>query len=71
MLAPLQGVITYYLAEDASLVNEFRHTGGAVLRMYPQPSGARMVFEDDQGNIILFNPVNDQVGTCVRGQSSQ
>ncbi|KAF5840991.1 hypothetical protein DUNSADRAFT_14848 [Dunaliella salina] len=25
------------------------------------PSGARMVFEDDQGNINLFNPVNDQV----------
>jgi len=56
-----QGTISYYLAEDVSPVNEYRHEGGALLRMYPQPSGARMVFEDDQGNINLFNPVNDQV----------
>lgn len=44
-----------------SPVNEYRHDDGAVLRLYPQPEGARMVFEDDRGHICLFNPVNDQV----------
>lgn len=42
-------------------MNEYRHDDGAVLRLYPQPDGARMVFEDEKGNICLFNPVNDQV----------
>ena len=60
-----QGTISYYLEEDVSPVNEYRHEGGALLRMFPQPSGARMVFEDDQGTISLFNPVNDQVCGCV------
>ncbi|GAX77949.1 hypothetical protein CEUSTIGMA_g5391.t1 [Chlamydomonas eustigma] len=56
-----QGVIAYYLAEDCSPVNDFRHEEGAVLRMFPQPEGSRMVFEDERGQLYVFNPVNDQV----------
>ena len=56
------GVIAYYLAKDCSPVNEFRHEEGAVVRIFPQPEGSRMVFEDDKGHLFVFNPVNDQVG---------
>ena len=39
----------------------YRHDDGAVLRLWPQPQGSRLVFEDEKGNLCLFNPVNDQV----------
>lgn len=42
-------------------MNEFRHDEGAVVRIFPQPEGSRMVFEDDKGHLYVFNPVNDQV----------
>ena len=42
-------------------MNEFRHEEGAVTRIFPQPEGSRMVFEDDKGHLYVFNPVNDQV----------
>lgn len=54
-------MISYYLIKDLTPVNEYRHDDGAVLRIYPQPDGSRLVFEDEKGNISLFNPVNDQV----------
>ncbi|KAG1674427.1 hypothetical protein FOA52_012954 [Chlamydomonas sp. UWO 241] len=56
-----ESVIAYYLAEDCSPVNEFRHEDGAVTRIWPQPAGSRMVFEDDKAQLYVFNPVNDQV----------
>lgn len=55
-----QGIISYYLAEDCSPVNEYRHDDGAVTRTFPQPDGARMIFEDDKAQLHIFNPVNDQ-----------
>jgi len=56
-----EGVIAYYLADDCSPVNEYRHDGGAISRIFPQPAGSRMVFEDDKAQLHVFNPVNDQV----------
>lgn len=56
-----EGVIAYYLADDCSPVNEYRHEEGAVVRIFPQPAGSRMVFEDDNSQLHVFNPVNDQV----------
>lgn len=56
-----QGIIAYYLAEDCSSVNEFRHEEGGVVRIWPQSQGCRMVFEDDRGSLHVLNPVNDQV----------
>ncbi len=32
-----------------------------ITRLFPQPSGARLVFEDEKGGLFLFNPVNDHV----------
>jgi WD repeat-containing protein 19 len=40
-------------------VNEFRGDGGAVTRIFPQPVGSKLVFEDDGKNVYMFNPVND------------
>lgn len=31
------------------------------MRLFPQPSGARLLFEDEKGGLHLFNPVNDHV----------
>lgn len=31
------------------------------MRLFPQATGARLVFEDDKGALHLFNPVNDHV----------
>mmetsp|Transcript_36982 Transcript_36982/g.82211 ORF Transcript_36982/g.82211 Transcript_36982/m.82211 type:complete len:1366 (+) Transcript_36982:300-4397(+) len=59
--ASRQGVLSYYLTQDCSPVNEYRHDDGAVLRIFPQPEGSRLIFDDEKGNINLFNPVNDQV----------
>jgi hypothetical protein len=56
-----QGALSYYLATDVSPVNEFRHDEGGITRLWPQPEGSRLVFEDETGAISLFNPVNDQV----------
>ncbi|GFH09592.1 WD_REPEATS_REGION domain-containing protein, partial [Haematococcus lacustris] len=56
-----QGELTYYLLEDGSSVNEYRHDEGGILHLYPQPDGSRLIFEDDHGNLNLFNPVSDQV----------
>ena len=42
-------------------MNEYRHEDGGVISIYPQPTGSRLVFEDERGNVCLFNPVNDQV----------
>lgn len=55
-----QGIIAYYLVQDCSPVNDYRHDCG-VGRVFPQPEGSRIVFEDDNAQLYLFNPVNDQV----------
>lgn len=64
-----QGIICYYLAQDMSLVNEYRHEEGGISRIFPQPSGSRLVFLDDRGTLHLFNPVNDQVLPISGGPS--
>eukprot|EP00798_Chlamydomonas_sp_ICE-L_P012670 gene12669-15902_t len=56
-----QGILSYFLVEDCSPVNEYRHDDGGLSRIFPQPSGSRLIFQDERGNICLFNPVNDQV----------
>lgn len=32
-----------------------------ITRLFPQATGARLVYEDDKGTLHLFNPVNDHV----------
>ncbi|PNW73788.1 hypothetical protein CHLRE_13g572700v5 [Chlamydomonas reinhardtii] len=55
------GTLSYYLSPDVTPVNEFRHDDGGIVRLFPQATGARLVFEDDKGALHLFNPVNDHV----------
>lgn len=35
--------------------------GGSILQMHPQPSGARLILEDEQHRVFMFSPVNDQL----------
>ncbi|KXZ49298.1 hypothetical protein GPECTOR_22g892 [Gonium pectorale] len=55
------GTLSYYLSPDVTPVNEYRHDEGGITRLFPQSTGARLVFEDDKGGLHLFNPVNDHV----------
>lgn len=55
------GLLAYYLLPDLTPVNEFRHDEGAIVRLFPQPSEGRLLYEDDKRGVYLFNPVNDHV----------
>ncbi|MEW5304579.1 MAG: hypothetical protein WDW36_007181 [Sanguina aurantia] len=55
------GVVAYFACPDVTPVNEYRHEEGGITRLFVQPEGSRLVFEDDQNKLFLFNPVNDQV----------
>ena len=35
------GTLLYYQCHDQILLNEFRHTGGAITKVIPQPFGTR------------------------------
>lgn len=35
------GMLLYYQCQDKTLLNEFRHLGGAIVKMFPQPYGTR------------------------------
>ncbi|KAL3878608.1 hypothetical protein ACJMK2_030942 [Sinanodonta woodiana] len=52
------GCINYFFVEDWSYVNEFRHVVG-VKKLFPDPSGTRLVFIDDKSDGFVYNPVND------------
>lgn len=38
-------------------MNEFRHTAG-VLKLFPDPSGTRLVFVDKKKDGFVYNPVS-------------
>jgi hypothetical protein len=57
-----QGALSYYLAAGAAPVNDYKHEGGGIVRLFPQPKGVRTLFEDERGMLYLLNPCNDQVG---------
>ena len=35
------GMLLYYQCQDKTLLNEFKHEGGAIVKMFPQPYGTR------------------------------
>lgn len=35
------GMLLYYQCQDKALLNEFKHTGGAIVKVFPQPYGTR------------------------------
>ncbi|KAL0053124.1 hypothetical protein WJX82_001225 [Trebouxia sp. C0006] len=55
------GMLLYYQCQDKALLNEFRHTGGAIVKVFPQPYGTRVIYEDDKHAVHLYNAVNDQL----------
>ncbi|GMH41872.1 hypothetical protein BSKO_09782 [Bryopsis sp. KO-2023] len=60
ILGSKNGVITYYVSTGLAAVNEYRHDGGGIQKLFPQPDGTQLIFEDNMHNLFLFNPVNDQ-----------
>ncbi|XP_069058187.1 WD repeat-containing protein 19 isoform X2 [Pleurodeles waltl] len=54
------GVIQYFYIEDWQYVNEYRHTVG-VKKVFPDPSGTRLVFIDEKSDGFVYCPVNDSV----------
>ncbi|XP_078534454.1 WD repeat-containing protein 19 isoform X1 [Lissotriton helveticus] len=54
------GVIQYFYIEDWQYVNEYRHTVG-VRKVFPDPSGTRLVFIDEKSDGFVYCPVNDSV----------
>ena len=35
------GMLLYYQCQDKALLNEFKHEGGAIVKVFPQPYGTR------------------------------
>ncbi|GBF91989.1 hypothetical protein Rsub_04713 [Raphidocelis subcapitata] len=54
-----QGALLHYLLPGLEPVNEYRHPGGAIARLWPQPDGVRCVFADASGAALLFSALND------------
>ncbi|KAK3739122.1 hypothetical protein QZH41_010524, partial [Actinostola sp. cb2023] len=52
------GGLHYFFIEDWQYVNEFRHVVG-IRKIYPDPSGTRLIFIDDKSDGFVYNPVND------------
>jgi len=56
-----RGSLHYFLLEDRVAVNEFKHDEGAIIAVYPNHLGTRLVFLDERQNLYLYHPVNDQL----------
>ncbi len=59
------GGIYYFYIEDWNFVNEFRHVVG-VRKLYPDPTGTRLIFVDDKSDGFVYNPVSDEIFLFVR-----
>lgn len=45
------------VAQQPVAVNEYRHEGGGILRLFAQPGGTRLVFQDEQQAVMMLNQV--------------
>ncbi|XP_064636625.1 WD repeat-containing protein 19-like isoform X3 [Lineus longissimus] len=54
------GGIHYFSIEDWQFVNEYRHVDG-IRKIFPDPSGTRLIFIDEKSDGYVYNPVNDHV----------
>ncbi|XP_041357231.1 WD repeat-containing protein 19-like isoform X2 [Gigantopelta aegis] len=55
-----KGNIEYFFIEDWEFVNQYRHVTG-IRKVYPDPSGTRLIFIDDKSEGFVYNPVMDSV----------
>ena len=53
------GGIHYFSIEDWQFVNEYRHVDG-IRKIYPDPSGTRLIFIDEKSDGYVYNPVSFQ-----------
>ncbi len=58
------------VAQQPVAVNEYRHEGGGILRLFAQPGGTRLVFQDEQQAVMMLNQVRRCLGwqQCVQWQ---
>ncbi|KAK7098094.1 WD repeat-containing protein 19-like [Littorina saxatilis] len=56
------GSIHFFFIEDWQYVMEHRHMAG-IRRIFPDPSGTRLIFIDDKSDGYVLNPVTDSVVT--------
>jgi WD repeat-containing protein 19 len=54
------GCLKHFFLEDWQYVNEHRHVVG-IAKVWPDPSGTRVVFVDEKSDAFLLNPVDDSV----------
>ena len=52
-----KGGLNYFFIEDWQYVNEFRHVVG-IRKLFPDPSGTRLIFMDDKSDGFVYNPVS-------------
>eukprot|EP00879_Flechtneria_rotunda_P026426 GHRR01028175.1.p1 GENE.GHRR01028175.1~~GHRR01028175.1.p1 ORF type:complete len:731 (+),score=226.61 GHRR01028175.1:88-2280(+) len=57
------GNLCYYMIQDKDLaiVNEYRHAGGSITHLFPQPVGPRLVLADSRMQTALYSPINDEL----------
>eukprot|EP00746_Dinoflagellata_sp_MGD_P124561 gnl/MRDRNA2_/MRDRNA2_59159_c0_seq1.p1 gnl/MRDRNA2_/MRDRNA2_59159_c0~~gnl/MRDRNA2_/MRDRNA2_59159_c0_seq1.p1 ORF type:complete len:1372 (-),score=249.48 gnl/MRDRNA2_/MRDRNA2_59159_c0_seq1:124-4239(-) len=53
------GRLQYYSLVDGTEVNEYKHSGIGINKIYPNHEGTRVVVIDTMGGAWLYNPVND------------
>ncbi|MCO5579133.1 hypothetical protein L7F22_032985 [Adiantum nelumboides] len=57
-----RSIFYFSLQEESPLpVTEYCHADCGIMRLWLNPCGSRLVFEDERHSIYLFNPLNDQV----------
>jgi WD repeat-containing protein 19 len=57
-----EGNLFYFYLDSWSMVNEFRHEGGVGTRkLFPNSSGTRCIFIDNNNDGFLYSPVNDHL----------
>ena len=52
------GHIKYFFLEDWQFVNEFHHVVG-IRKLFPDPTGTKLIFIDDKSDGYVYIPVND------------
>eukprot|EP00041_Stephanoeca_diplocostata_P037132 m.1387941 g.1387941 ORF g.1387941 m.1387941 type:complete len:1371 (-) comp24985_c0_seq2:183-4295(-) len=54
------GVIKFFVLEDWVHINDYRHVCG-IRKIFADPSGTRLIFIDEKGDVLLLNPITEAV----------
>ncbi|KAF8062105.1 WDR19 [Scenedesmus sp. PABB004] len=63
LTASAGGALSYHMLHGGglALVSEFRHAGGTILSLHPQPAGPRCVLADASGLVAMYSPLSDEL----------